>query len=421
VSGLCRDCFAAVGDGVQRCAACGSPRVRHHAELDHLHLAHIDCDAFYAAVEKRDDPGLSDKPVIVGGGKRGVVSTACYVARLYGVRSAMPMFKALKACPDAVVIRPNMQKYAEVGRQVRALMQDLTPLVEPLSLDEAFLDLAGTEKLHRMRPAETLARLARRIENDIGITVSIGLSYCKFLAKLASELDKPRGFAVIGRAEAVAFLAERSVASIWGVGKALQAKLAADGITTIGQLQQRDENDLLARYGSMGRRLAHLSRGEDSRTVDPEGETKSISAETTFAADEHRLDPLAAALWPLCEKVSARLKRAALAGGTIQLKLKSADFKLRTRSRKLLAPTQLAEVLYREARPLLAKEIDGTAYRLIGIGTADFSAAGDADPADLLDPDARRRADVEHAIDKVREKFGKAAIGKGRGLVTPGR
>ena len=364
MSGLCRDCYAAVADGAGRCGTCGSPRVRYHAELHRLQIAHIDCDAFYAAVEKRDDPSLRDKPLIIGGGKRGVVSTACYIARLYGVKSAMPMFKALKACPDAVVLRPNMRKYAEVGRQIRRLMQNLTPLVEPLSLDEAFLDLSGTERLHRMAPAETLARLARRIEDEIGITVSIGLSYCKFLAKLASELDKPRGFAVIGQAEAVEFLAGRSVAAIWGVGKALQAKLAADGITSIGHLQQRDENDLLARYGSVGRRLARLSRGDDNRRVDPDGEAKSISAETTFATDACGLAQLEAELWPLCEKVSDRLKRAELASGTIQLKLKSADFKLRTRSRKLIAPTQLAEVIYREAKPLLAKEADGTPYRL---------------------------------------------------------
>jgi DNA polymerase IV len=418
MASLCRDCFTLTTVEAKRCGACGSPRVRVHTELAALHIAHIDCDAFYAAVEKRDDPSLRDKPVIVGGGKRGVVSTACYVARLYGVKSAMPMFKALKACPDAVVIRPSMQKYAEVGRQVRQLMLELTPLVEPLSLDEAFLDLAGTDRLHRMCPAETLARLAKRIEDNLGITVSIGLSYCKFLAKLASELDKPRGFAVIGRAEAVAFLADRSVANIWGVGKALQAKLTADGISAIGQLQGMDENELLVRYGSIGRRLSRFARGEDERRVDPEGETKSISAETTFDTDIRRAEQLEAELWPLCEKVSARLKRAELAGGTITLKLKTGDFKLRTRSRKLMAPTQLAEVIFREARPLLRKEADGTAYRLIGIGAADFAAPSEADPVNLLDPDAKHRAEVEHAIDKVRAKFGKDAIGKGRGLTT---
>ena len=417
--GLCRDCYAAVAADDRRCPACGSPRVRYHPELDRLHIAHIDCDAFYAAVEKRDDPSLNDKPVIVGGGKRGVVSTACYVARLYGVKSAMPMFKALKACPDAIVLRPNMQKYAAVGRQVRQLMLELTPLVEPLSLDEAFLDLAGTEKLHRMPAAESLARLAARIEREIGITVSIGLSYCKFLAKLCSELDKPRGFAVLGRTEAVAFLAGRSVGSIWGVGKSLQAKLAADGITTIADLQQREEADLMARYGAMGQRLFRLARGEDNRRVDPEGEAKSVSAETTFSADLRAPGALEAELWRLCETVAARLKRAALAAGGIHLKLKTADFKIRTRSRKLLAPTQLAEVVFREARPLLAKEADGTAFRLIGIGTSDFAEAREADPVNLLDPDAKRRADVERAIDKVREKFGRGAIGKGRGLRPP--
>jgi hypothetical protein len=205
VNGLCRDCATPeTGDGEParlsgRCRNCGSTRMVRHRELGALAIAHLDCDAFYASVEKRDNPGLADRPVIVGGGSRGVVTTCCYVARLYGVRSAMPMFKALKACPDAVVIPPDMAKYRIVGRQVRALMREATPLVEAVSIDEAFLDLSGTESVHGGAPARTLALLAERIERNIGITVSIGLSYNKFLAKVASDLDKPRGFAMIGR------------------------------------------------------------------------------------------------------------------------------------------------------------------------------------------------------------------------------
>jgi len=195
VSTLCRDCTALHDDAnLRRCPACKSPRLVRHDEIASLSMAHIDCDAFYAAIEKRDNPAIADKPVIVGGGKRGVVSTACYVARTFGVKSAMPMFKALAACPNAVVVRPDMQKYALVGRQVRQLMLETTPLVEPLSLDEAFLDLTGTDRLHRCSPAQTLARLAKRIEDELAITVSVGLSFNKFLAKVASELDKPRGF-----------------------------------------------------------------------------------------------------------------------------------------------------------------------------------------------------------------------------------
>ena len=187
--------------------SCGSPRLVRHPELAHLAIAHVDCDAFYAAIEKRDNPALRDKPLIVGGGHRGVVATACYIARTYGVRSAMPMFEARRLCPHAEVVRPDMAKYAAAGREVRARMLDLTPLVEPLSIDEAFLDLSGTARLHGLAPAKTLARFAKRVEAEIGITVSIGLSHNKFLAKVASDLDKPRGFSVLGAGEAAAFLA----------------------------------------------------------------------------------------------------------------------------------------------------------------------------------------------------------------------
>jgi DNA polymerase-4 len=414
---LCRDCLGNPGPTGARCRACGSPRLLRHPELDRLVIAHVDCDAFYAAIEKRDNPRLRDQPVIVGGGRRGVVSTACYVARLYGVRSAMPMFKALEACPQAVVIPPDMAKYRRVGEQVRELMLSVTPLVEALSIDEAFLDLSGTEALHHGSPARTLARLALEIEARLAITVSIGLSHNKFLAKVASDLDKPRGFAVIGRAEAVEFLREKPVGLIWGVGKALRQQLASDGITMIGQLQQMEETDLLLRYGSMGRRLYRFARGIDERAVDPDSPAKSISAETTFEEDIAGLGPLDAVLWPLCEKVSARLKRAELAGRTVTLKLKTADFHILTRNRRLTDPTQLAEAIYRAARPLLEREADGRRFRLIGVGATDLVEAAAADPPDLGDPDAERRKKVEQTIDKLREKLGRDAIRKGRGLV----
>ncbi len=417
MTGLCRDCDQILpsppADG--RCPACGGRRIVRHDELFDLAIAHIDCDAFYASVEKRDDPSLRDKPVIVGGGRRGVVSAACYVARIYGIRSAMPMFKALDACPDAVVIRPNMQKYAAVGREVRRLMTELTPAVEPISIDEAFLDLSGTERLHRAPPAVTLSRLIRRIESEIGVTASIGLSHNKFLAKVASDLDKPRGFSVIGRAETLDFLAGKPVGIIWGVGKALQASLARDGIRTINQLQEVPEADLVARYGSIGRRLARFSRGEDDRTVHSDRPTKSISAETTFDTDIRDAARLRERLWPLCEKVSGRMKRAGLAGRTVTLKLKTARFKLLSRRRQLPAPTQLAEEIYRAALPLLEEEAKGPEFRLIGVGLSDLSpAAGDA--LDLLDPQSLQRAKVERAIDAVRDRMGDKAIGKGRSL-----
>lgn len=384
---LCRDCavLAEAPPVGGRCAACGSPRLVAHDELGTLPLAHIDCDAFYASVEKRDHPELLDRPVIVGGGTRGVVLACCYVARLSGIRSAMPMFKALKACPEAVVIPPDMTKYRTVGRQVHELMLATTPLVQPLSIDEAFLDLSGTERLHGGPPARTLALLARRIEHEIGVTVSIGLSYNKFLAKIASDLDKPRGFAVLGRAEALDFLGPRSVSLIWGVGAALQQRLARDGITTIAELRQRPERELVARYGAIGRRLARFARGDDDRQVDPDLPVKSISSETTFDRDIVSAAGLAAELKPLCDSLARRLVRAERAAAGITLKLKTADFRLLSRSRRLADPTQRADAIYRAALALLEEEADGrTAFRLIGIGSDRLAEAALADPPDLF-------------------------------------
>lgn len=384
--------------------------------MHELSIAHLDCDAFYAAVEKRDNPDLKDKPVIIGGGRRGVVSTACYIARIHGVGSAMPMFKALKKCPNAIVIRPNMEKYTVVGREVRQLMRELTPLVEPISIDEAFLDLSGTERLHGGSPARSLAKLTTRIESELGVSASIGLSDNKFLAKLASDLDKPRGFSVLSSLEAKAFLAEKPVGFIWGVGKAFQKKLARNGILTIGQLQNKEKSDLMARYGSMGARLYHLSRGEDTREVTPHGEAKSISSETTFNTDISDAAELERILWMLSEKVSRRAKSSGLAGETVVLKLKTADFKIRTRNHKLDGATQLADKIFRTARPLLLKETDGTSFRLIGVGISQLKSDHLADQPSLLDRDAGRRADAEHAMDSLREKFGKEAIEKGLGF-----
>ena len=411
--GFCRDCLTLQRGAARRCEGCGSPRLARHGELYRLHLAHIDCDAFYAAVEKRDNPALKDKPVIIGGGKRGVVSTACYIARIRGVRSAMPMFKALEACPEAVVIKPDMEKYVGVGRQVRAMMQALTPLVEPVSIDEAFLDLAGTERLHGLPPALVLARFALQVEKEIGITVSAGLSYCKFLAKVASDFRKPRGFSVIGEAEAVGFLAEQPVTLIWGVGKAFAAALERDGIRTIGQLQRMERGELMRRYGIMGDRLYRLARGEDDRKVVSERESKSVSAETTFDADIAALDELAPVLRALSEKVSARLKKAGIAGRIVVLKLKTRDFRIRTRNRQLGDPTRLADRIFSTGLELLRRETDGTKYRLLGIGVSDLSDDGKADPPDLVDLKSRKRAMAEGAIDALRDKFGRKAVETG--------
>jgi DNA polymerase-4 len=414
---LCRNCgwIEARTAPLSRCPACGSPRLIAHEELTDLSIAHVDCDAFYASIEKRDDPSLNDKPLIIGGGKRGVVSTCCYIARQSGVRSAMPMFTALKLCPDAVVLRPNMAKYVGVSREVRAMMDKLTPLVEPLSIDEAFLDLSGTQALHKASAAEVLSRLGRDVEQQIGITLSIGLSHNKFLAKTASDLDKPRGFAIIGKAETLSFLASQPVDLIYGVGKVFAETLRRDGFETIAQLQQTPPEDLMRRYGETGARLARLSRGEDSRAVNIDGEMKTISSETTFNADLSDFDELSKELLALSERLSERVKAKKLVGDTVTLKLKSAGFRLRTRARHLHIPTQLAAVLYETGQHLLAREIDGTAFRLIGIGLSGLSeASGDADPIDLIEPGVARKAAAERAMDSVRTRFGRDAVIRGK-------
>jgi len=413
---LCRDCLTEFDHGL-RCPACRSPRIVAHDELWQLSIAHMDCDAFYASVEKRDAPDLIDKPVIIGGGRRGVVSTACYVARIRGVRSAMPMFQALKLCPDAVVLKPRMEVYAEVSRQIRTMMQELTPAVEPLSLDEAFLDLTGTARLHGHPPATMLARLVRQIKDELGITGSIGLSHNKFLAKIASDLDKPRGFAVIGQAETDAFLRDKPVRMIWGVGQATQSSLETSGIQTFNDLLRWDRRDLADRFGSMGDRLWSLARGQDSRRVSANAPIKSISNETTFHDDTQDPDVLDGHLWRMCEKVADRAKARGLAGRVVTLKLKSADFTLMSRRHALRDATQMADRLYREARGLFDQVGNKGPYRLIGAGLSDLVPAADADrSADLLDPDAARRTRAERATDEIRARFGKDVIKKGRSL-----
>ena len=415
VTTLCRDCFHLFDERTASCARCGSDRFVSHDELESLSVAHLDCDAFYAAVEKRDDPSLADKPVLIGGGRRGVVLTACYVARQYGPRSAMPMFKALKLCPDAVVVKPRMETYRTVSREVRKILETATPLVEPVSVDEAYMDLSGTERLHGRPAAATLAAVAMEIERKVGITVSIGLSYNKFLAKMASDLDKPRGFAVIGRRDAVSFLHDQPISAIPGVGPALADRLKVDGLFTIGDLQALTPQTLDGMYGETGHHLARLSRGEDFRTIKRGRPAKSISSERTFAHDIGDLSTLLKRLWPLCEEVSARLKAKSLAGGTVTLKLKTARFRTLTRTTTLKTPTQLAEVLFRTAEPMLARERERGPFRLIGIGAGALSDSVVADLPDLLDDSLERLKGIEQAMDTVRAKFGKAAIRKGRG------
>ncbi|MBV6632311.1 MAG: DNA polymerase IV [Alphaproteobacteria bacterium] len=434
---LCRDCTKvfAIAEGQvppKSCPACGGRRLIHHDEIAELSIAHIDCDAFYAAIEKRDRPELRDKPVIIGGGQRGVVATACYVARMYGVKSAMPMFKALRNCPDAVVIKPNMEKYTKAGRAIRAMMEGVSPIVEPLSIDEAFIDLTGTERLHKRTPAATLAQLALDIEATHGITVSIGLAPNKFLAKIASELDKPRGFSVIGLAEAEDFLADKPVSIIWGVGKKMAEKLHRDGFKTLRDLRNAPMGKLEQRYGKMGKRLHQLSWGRDARDVSPERATKSVSSETTFNEDIRDPAALAGELWRLCERLADRLREKELEGRTVVLKLKTASFKLRTRSQTLPVDIRTAESLYQAAHPMLYREADGTAFRLLGIGLdipvedVDQQAPQDllfddldaANPAFAAESDRRK---LEDLMQGLRDRMGADAVMKGRSLKEGGR
>lgn len=413
---LCRDCLTDFEKGT-RCPACRSARVISHPELMTLSIAHMDCDAFYASVEKRDNPSLADKPVIIGGGRRGVVSTACYVARIKGVRSAMPMFQALKLCPEAVVIKPRMSAYVEASKAIKSMMMDLTPAIEPLSLDEAFMDLRGTERLHGAPPAVMLARLIKRMRQEVGLTGSVGLSHNKFLAKVASDLDKPHGFSVIGEEETADFLAGKPVRMIWGVGPAAQASLEKVGIRTFDDLLRWDKSDLVARFGGTGERLFHIARGEDFRRVSAHAPMKSISKETTFNDDTSNLDILDGHIWRLSEQVADRAKAKELAGRVVTLKLKRANFTQITRRISLRDPTQLTDRVYREARALFDSVSNQGPFRLIGTGLSDLCKADGADlSGDLLDPDAVQRGKAERATDSIRARFGSDAIVKGRSL-----
>ena len=414
---LCRKCFNTFNEE-GRCPRCSSPLVVSHSELFDLNIAHMDCDAFYASVEKRDNPDLADKPVIIGGGRRGVVSTACYIARIRGVKSAMPMFKALEKCPDAVVIRPRMKIYAEISQQIRAMMNDITPLVEPLSLDEAFMDMSGTHKLHGAPPAVMLAKLMDRISDNLGLTGSIGLSHNKFLAKIASDLNKPNGYSIIGEAETSSFLKDKSIRLIWGVGASTQKSLEKSGIRTFLDLLRWDRKDLVSKFGSMGDRLWFLARGQDARVVSNSDRIKSISNETTLNENTSNMRVLEGHLWRLCEKVSSRAKSKGLAGTIMILKLKSSNHKIITRRVTLRNPTYLADVLFRSTYPLMEAAIENGPFRLVGVGLSGLCLASQAQrEPELLDDGALNRIKVERVTDEIREKFGDEAMIKGRSLL----
>ena len=378
----------------------------------------MDCDSFYASVEKRDYPELIDKPVIIGGGRRGVVSTACYIARIRGVHSAMPMYRALKLCPDAVIIRPRMKLYAEVSLEIRKMMLELTPAVEPISLDEAFLDLGGTQRLHKKPPAVLLAELTNRIKNELGLTGSIGLSHNKFLAKVASDLNKPNGFSIIGKQETEKFLFNQPVNILWGVGAATKEKLGALGIRTLSDLLRWEESDFVRKFGTSGKRLKALASGKDNRRVMAERLIKSISNETTFGEDIFKHEILIGHLWRMCEKVSDRAKSREIAGKVGVIKLKTDKHRLITRRLTFKEPTNMADRLFNALEPILKSEIKEVKFRLLGVTLTDLCDQKYADlTGDLLDPNAQNRQKAERATDKIRRKFGVNAIIKGRSLL----
>nr|ADI17191.1 nucleotidyltransferase/DNA polymerase Involved in DNA repair [uncultured Rhodobacterales bacterium HF0070_10D05] len=329
----------------------------------------------------------------------------------------MPMYRALKLCPDAVILRPRMKLYAEISRQIRTMMLELTPAVEPISLDEAFLDLTGTERLHKKPPAVLLAELTSRLKNELGLTGSVGLSHNKFLAKVASDLDKPSGFSIIGKFETEKFLSTKPVNILWGVGAGTKEKLAAMGIKNLNDLKRWDESDFVRKFGSSGKRLKALASGKDNRRVLPERSIKSISNETTFGNDVGQSSILVGHLWRMCEKVSDRAKSREIAGKVGVLKLKTSKHRLITRRLTFKEPTNIADRLFSALEPLLKNEIKEVRFRLLGVTLMDLCDQKYADlTGDLLDPYSRNRERAELASDQIRKKFGVNAIIKGRSL-----
>ena len=413
---VCRECFKTFNIKKEFCDKCYSVNIISNDEIEDLNIAHVDCDAFYASIEKRDNPNYKNNPLIIGGGKRGVVATACYIARTKGVKSAMPMFKALKLCPEAIIIRPNMQKYKIASYKINKLMKEMTPLVEPLSLDEAFLDLSGTSRLHKKIPAVLLAELSKKIIKEVGISVSIGLSYNKFLAKICSDIDKPRGFSIINKEEAPNYLQDKPVELLWGVGKTLKHKLNNDGIKTIGQIKEMKLNEVITKYGAIGSHIYKLSNAEDDRVIKPFRKVKSISHETTFEKDTNDEVFLKKTLWDLCEKVSNRSKNKGLGGNTINLKIKTKNFKLISRSITIDEPTQIAEIIFQAAKLLLLREINTNKFRLLGVGLSNLKEAEICDLYDLINIDSNKDKKIEFAMDSIRSRFGINLIKKGRSI-----
>ena len=387
-------------------------------------ILHMDMDAFYASVEQRDRPELRGRPVVVGAppNRRGVVSTASYEARAFGIHSAMPSRTAGRLCPHAVFVAPRMETYEEVSRQVMAIAHEFTPLVEPLSLDEAFLDVRGALRL--WPDAVAIAReIKRRVRERTALTVSVGVAVNKFLAKVASDLEKPDGLTVVpaSESEILAFLAPLPATKIWGIGKKSAARLDSAGLRTIGQLQAMSEAQLRPFFGTDGaRHVWELARGRDERTVETEWEEKSISAENTFDRDCASMDVVRQTLLELAERVGARLRGAGKRARTAQVKIRFSDFTTITRRATFPAPADTDRALVAAARRLFERERVREPVRLIGFGVSNLesNAGGVAEqPALFPDPESepnrpRDRA-IDRAVDRLRDRFGRDAVKRG--------
>ncbi len=374
-------------------------------------IIHLDLDAFYASVEELLNPDLRGKPVIVGGSPqgRGVVSSASYPARAFGVRSAMPTARALRLCPDAILVRPRHSVYLEHSARVMSILEEYTPFLEQLSIDEAFLDVTST--CVRWGSVEALAsELQERIQEEVGLTASLGVATSKLVAKIASALDKPEGLVVVEPGEEAAFLAPLPIERLWGVGPATARQLHALGVRTIGQLAAVPEHYLEQRFGEHGRALARHARGLDERAVQSEGTRKSISQENTFAEDVGDRRRVERELLQLSEGVTRQLRRRGLFARTVKLKLRYEDFTTITRQCTLAQPTNLDQVLYREGQKLLRGAwVRGRKVRLVGIGATNLSTTGHQ--LGLFDRhDDERLARLAEAVDEIRDRFGRDAL-----------
>jgi DNA polymerase IV len=386
-------------------------------------ILHVDMDAFYASVEELDDPGLVGQPVVVGGapGARGVVAAANYSARAYGIHSAMPATRARRLCPHAVFVKPRMQRYAQVSRELRGIFDRYTPLLEPLSLDEAFLDVSTSLRL--FGDGESIARrIKREIRDELGLVASVGVAPNKFLAKLASDLDKPDGLVVVPADAIEAFLEPLPVSRLWGVGKVSNRALAEIGVHTIGDLRRLPEDLLRGRFGNSAAGLARLARGIDDRRVVPDRDAKSISHETTFATDIGNAEVLKSWLLELTEQVATRLRRQDLRATTVFIKVRYADFRTVTRSQSLDAPTSVTRELSLAAARLLQIQLrrDASPVRLLGMGAGSVSTEV-PEQGQLFEQGTRERQQrIDTVVDAIKSRYGHRAMRRGGGARRPG-